>query len=101
MWLLVMFDLPTDSKKAKRAYTLFRKSLLKFGFNKIQFSIYTRHCASLEQAETFANRIMNELPPDGEVRIMSITDKQFERMDIFHGKNRKIPEQPPNQLQLF
>jgi CRISPR-associated protein Cas2 len=101
MWLIVMFYLPTDSKSARRAYSLFRKALLRDGFNKIQFSIYSRHCSSLEQAEAFVNHVMYELPPDGEVRIVSITDKQFERMDIFRGKIRQIPEQPPLQLQLF
>jgi CRISPR-associated protein Cas2 len=101
MWLWVMFDLPMDTKKARKEYTLFRKSLLQAGFNKIQFSIYLRHCSSLEQAESFTAYVINELPPDGEVRIMSITDKQFERMDIFHGKMRKIPEAAPAQLQLF
>lgn len=101
MWLLVMFDLPTDTKKARKEYTLFRKSLLQAGFNKVQFSIYSRHCSSLEQAESFVGNVVKELPPDGEVRIMAITDKQFERMDVFHGKMRKIPEPPPLQLQLF
>ena len=101
MWLLVMFDLPTDTKKARKAYFLFRKSLLQAGFNKVQYSIYSRHCSSLEQAEAFAGNVVKSLPPDGEVRIMSITDKQFERMDVFHGKMRKIPEAPPLQLQLF
>ncbi|MBM3968145.1 MAG: CRISPR-associated endonuclease Cas2 [Planctomycetes bacterium] len=101
MWLLVMFDLPTDTKKARKAYSLFRKSLLRAGFNKMQYSVYSRHCASLEQAESFVANVIKELPPDGEVRVMTITDKQFERMDVFQGKSRKIPEPPPLQLQLF
>ena len=29
MWVIVYFDLPTETKKDKRAYTDFRKSLLK------------------------------------------------------------------------
>ena len=46
MWVIVMFDLPVDTKKAKRQYAQFRKSLLKDGFVKMQFSVYRRHCAS-------------------------------------------------------
>ena len=31
MWLLVLFDLPTETKKDKKAYTDFRKNLQKDG----------------------------------------------------------------------
>ena len=57
--------------------------------------------ASEEQAETFLGRIEKFLPPDGEVRVLTITDKQFERMRIFWGKMRKPPEPAPCQLSLF
>ena len=45
MWILVFFDLPTETQKDKKAYTLFRKNLQKDGFTMFQFSIYVRHCA--------------------------------------------------------
>jgi CRISPR-associated protein Cas2 len=96
-----MFDLPVDSKRARRAYTQFRKRLLKDGFTKMQFSVYARHCASEENADVHVTRIERSVPSDGEVRIITITDKQFERMRIFWGKMRKAPEAPPAQLELF
>lgn len=40
MWILVLFDLPTETKKDKKAYTDFRKNLQKDGFTMFQFSIY-------------------------------------------------------------
>jgi CRISPR-associated protein Cas2 len=101
MWVLVMFDLPTETKAARKAYAKFRKSLLRDGFHRMQFSVYVRHCASQENADVHTNRVRNQLPPDGEVRVMTITDKQMERMDIFLGKKRKQPEKPPLQLMLF
>lgn len=101
MWVLAMFDLPTDTKKARRAYTLFRKHLLQDGFSQMQYSVYARHCASKENAEVHIRRVEQHLPPDGEVRIITITDKQFERMNIFWGKMRKPPEPAPCQLELF
>lgn len=101
MWLVVMFDLPVDSKKARKNYAFFRKHLLAGGFTKMQFSVYIRHCASKENALVHAGRVRQHIPPDGEVRIIAITDKQFERMDIFWGKLRKQPEPPPCQLELF
>lgn len=101
MWVLAMFDLPTDTKKARRNYTQFRKFLLQDGFTQMQYSVYARHCASKENAEVHTERIRRHLPPDGEVRVITITDKQFERMLIFWGKKRRTPEPPPCQLELF
>ena len=48
MWILVLFDLPTETKKDKKAYALFRKQLICDGFTMFQFSIYIRHCPSRE-----------------------------------------------------
>ena len=101
MWVIAMFDLPTDTKRARRNYTVFRKNLLKDGFSMVQYSIYIRHCASEENAKVHDKRVESFLPPDGEVRLLTITDKQFERMRIFLGKMRKPTPQPPRQLELF
>jgi len=101
MWLLTMFDLPTDTKTARKQYALFRKSLLKDGFTMMQYSVYIRHCASAENAEVHETRVQDHLPPDGEVRLLLVTDKQYERMRVFWGKRRKPTEPPPAQLELF
>ncbi len=101
MWVMVMFDLPVDTKKARRQYAYFRKRLLQDGFTKMQFSVYIRHCASEENADAHEQRVAAILPPEGEVRILRITDKQFERMGVYYGKMRKPIEQPPRQLELF
>ena len=101
MWVLAMFDLPVDTKTARRAYTQFRKRLLRDGFTRMQYSVYIRHCASQENAEVHTERVHLGLPPDGEVRVLTITDKQFERMHVFWGKRRKPPEKPMAQLELF
>ena len=46
-------------------------------------------------------RVEANLVSDGEVRMIAITDKQFERMRIFWGKKRKKPEKATSQLELF
>lgn len=101
MWVFAMFDLPTDTKEARRAYTDFRQSLLKDGFAMLQFSVYARHCPSEENALVHAQRVKSWLPPDGEVRVITLTDKQFERMLVFHGKIRKPTEDAPEQITFF
>ena len=101
MWLYVFFDLPTETKKDRKVAGLFRKALLKDGFNMFQFSIYIRHCTSRENAKVHEKRIKRKLPEYGRVGILTITDKQFGMMEIFHG--RKEISVPPShsQLELF
>ena len=101
MWIMAMFDLPTDTKAARKAYTNFRGALLDDGFTMMQFSVYTRHCASEENAEVHEVRVRACLPDDGEVRVIVITDKQFERMKIFRGKTRSATEPAPEQISFF
>ncbi len=101
MWVVVMFDLPVDTRRARREYALFRKFLLSDGFTMMQYSVYIRHCASQENADVHIQRIEHHIPPDGEVRVVVLTDKQFERMRVFWGKRRQQPPEPPRQLELF
>ena len=101
MWIIAMFDLPTGTKQVRRAYTRFRKTLLKDGFAKMQYSVYVRNCASLENVDVHLRRVKAALPDDGEVRILTITEKQYQRMSVFWGKRRKPPEKPCAQLELF
>ena len=101
MWLVAMFDLPTETKRQRKDYAQFRKSLIKDGFAMMQYSVYIRHCASRENADVHTQRTRAALPPDGEVRIICITDKQYERMEIFLGRKRKPTPAAPVQLELF
>jgi len=102
MWILVLFDLPTETEKDKKAYTRFRKELLRDGFTMFQFSIYIRHCASKENKNVHVKRIKSILPEKGHVGILSITDKQFGMMEIFYGKKKEESGfVESHQLELF
>ncbi len=101
MWILVFFDLPTETKKEKKAYTDFRKKLQNDGFTMFQFSIYIRHCASHENADVHKKRVKAILPSAGQVGILTITDKQFGSIDLFIGaKTASLPIEG-QQLELF
>lgn len=101
MWVLVLFDLPTETKKERAAAAKFRKDLIEDGFNMFQFSIYLRHCPSRENAEVHIQRVKRNLPSQGKVGILCITDKQFGSMEIFHGKKEEKAPPPCQQLELF
>lgn len=101
MWILVFFDLPTETKKQKKDYTTFRKKLLDDGFTMFQFSIYLRHCASRENAQVHINRVKKSLPPQGQIGVLCVTDKQFGSMELFVGKKEKEVQTPYQELELF
>ena len=101
MWILVFFDLPTETKKDRKIYNDFRKGLLKDGFSMFQFSIYLRHCISKETAEVHIKRVKRILPPKGHIGIISVTDKQFGNMEIFYGKKEESLPPISQQLELF
>jgi len=101
MWLFVFFDLPVDTRAARRAYAQFRKFLLKDGFLQLQYSVYARVCPSAEAVDVHTRRVESRVPNDGEVRLLCITDNQFGRQRIFWGKHRKQPPKAPQQLEFF
>ena len=101
MWVIVLFDLPTDTKQARKQYTRFRKNLLNDGFGMMQYSVYYQHCASDANASVHSKRVKSALPPEGEIRIVKITDKQFGKIEVYYGKKRKPTEKAPVQLEIF
>ncbi|MBU0473775.1 MAG: CRISPR-associated endonuclease Cas2 [Bacteroidetes bacterium] len=101
MWILVFFDLPTDTKVERKIYSKFRKELIKDGFSMFQFSIYLRHCSSRENRDVHVKRVKNIIPEKGNVGILSITDKQFEMLEIFDGRKKTDGFIEPHQLELF
>ncbi len=101
MWVLVLFDLPTETKKDRKAADIFRKNLQKDGFTMFQFSVYLRHCASVESAHVHIKRVKSFLPDYGNIVLLTITDKQFSQLEIFYGKRPTTPNAPGQQLELF
>ena len=101
MWILVLFDLPTETKKERKSYAEFRKNLIRDGFTMFQFSTYIRHCASYENAIVHIKRVKSFLPEFGKIGIMCITDKQFGDIELYYGKKSKETTAPGQQLELF
>jgi len=101
MWLLVMFDLPVVSKPDRRAASQFRQWLLDEGYEMSQFSIYMRFCVGKEQVDRRLRAIAKARPSKGSVHVLSVTDRQFEQMAVFRGKQRRRGRAAPNQLELF
>src|SRR5258707_14121601 len=101
MWLFALFDLPVDTKDARREYTRFRKVLLREGFVMLQYSVYARYCPDEPSAEAYKKRVRVGLPPAGQVRLLMVTERQFGKQEVFHGEKRGTSEKAAPQLMLF
>ena len=101
MWLFAMFDLPVDKPELRHEYAKFRRALLRQGFTMLQYSVYVRYVASEESDEAYRKKVYEALPSHGQVRLVSVTDRQFEKMEVYVGKKRERVEEPPHQLMLF
>lgn len=101
MWLCVFFDLPVGTAKERKAATRFRLKLLDLGFEMTQYSVYLRSCAGKEQAESYERKIEQAMPSAGKVHILAITDKQYENIRTYRGRNRERSPKNPEQFALF
>lgn len=99
MWLFVFFDLPTKTKRERKKYTDFRRVLLKDGFIMMQFSVYVRICKGDDSVDTHKKRVKEQIPPRGNIRMISITDLQYSKMETLIGE--KAPEEKLQKQQLL
>lgn len=96
-----MFDLPSKTKNERRIYRRFRKVLLGLGFTKIQFSVYVKFAEQKDHCEIFKRRIKKALPRKGNIRIFTLTDKQYQSMEVFENSQQKTNAPPPPDFIVF
>lgn len=101
MWVMVFFDLPVVKKEQQRAANKFRLFLLKDGYIMLQFSVYARVCGSPDSAEKHILRVKKNLPKEGSIRALQVTDKQYSRMEILLGTIPPEEATGSRQLLLF
>lgn len=95
-----MFDLPVVTSADRKEYSRFRNYLLDSGFEMSQFSVYMRLLSSKERVLRYENRIASQLPENGKIQIITITDKQYENIKSFYGCASETLEKK-DQFQLF
>lgn len=98
MRLIVLFDLPMTTKKDVHAYTNFRKFLLKNGFIMMQQSVYSRLVVNGNSAKLMREQIQKNLPPNGLIQLMQITEKQFSDIEYLCGKSKSTVVQTMDRV---
>lgn len=83
-----MFDLPVKTVRDRNEYRKFRKYLLSTGFMMLQKSIYTKIALTQTSANTVIKNVNLNKPPMGVVQILTITEKQYNKMELLVGDLR-------------
>lgn len=98
----MFFDLPVKTKEQRKVATAFRKFLLNDGYHMIQYSLYARVCNGNDAVNKHETRLRNSLPRNGSVRLLIVTEKQYEAIRVLVGK--RVEEEKysaPEQLSFF
>ena len=97
----MLFDIPVMTKPQRRIATQFRKFLLKDGYYMLQYSVYARVCNGLDAVEMHRQRLKKSLPDNGSVRMIVMTEKQYESMDVLVGKFRYEESSPTKTTEIY
>jgi len=87
--MLVFFDLPVKEKAEQKAATRFRNFLIKDGYYMVQYSIYARVCLGYDTVAVHRARLHNNLPDNGSIRLLVITEKQYESIELLLGRYKQ------------
>ncbi len=102
MFVFVFFDLPVKTARDRKVYTLFRKRLMRLGFQGFQNSVYTRDCATHEIANKYTGYVQQIVPGKGHVSILRVTEMQILKMiNIYRNDPPKPTPKPSRQLTLL
>ncbi|MHB1232407.1 MAG: CRISPR-associated endonuclease Cas2 [Burkholderiales bacterium] len=100
MRLLVFFDLPVTTREKRRIYTIFRRFLIQDGYDMIQWSVYGRMVNGADDAEKHLKRLADNLPKEGSIRCLQVSEKQFASMRLLVG-TRNFQEKKINADQML
>ena len=89
MRIIVFFDLPTLTSTDKKNYRQFRKFLIKNGFYMMQESVYCRMAHNQSVEANIKVAIRKNKPPEGLVQVLSVTEKQFQKMEFVTGNKKR------------
>ncbi len=90
MRLLIFFDLPMLTDKNRREYEKFHKYLVRNGFIMMQKSVYSKLVINNVTSAAVKQRIKNNLPPEGIVELLEITENQFSRIEYLVGEEQQL-----------
>lgn len=85
MRVIVFFDLPVVTGEERKAYIQFRRFLLKNGFMMVQESVYCKLALNGSAVNSIIDNVRKNSPDKGLIQILTITEKQYSKMDMIIG----------------
>ena len=101
VWVLLMFDLPVKTREQRRRASKYRHMLLETGFSMVQLSVYSKYLINATGLRSILPQIKSEIPKNGAVRVMRLTDEQWAATYRYYGPIETSNELVPDQLALF
>lgn len=101
MRIIVMFDLPVVKEKDRKIANKFRNFLLDDGYIMMQFSVYSRICKNNDDLQKHVNRLRINTPKNGNVRLIQVTEKQYDNMIMFAGSKEIEEDISVDNLLIF
>lgn len=101
VWCIVMFDLPVLTREQRTCANAFRNHLKDLGLSRVQLSVYCQYMPAMYMTRRTVDAIMRSLPPEGEVRILYVTDTQWAKALRFFNATPSAQEERPLQLTIF
>ena len=86
MRMIIMFDLPSITKKELKIYRKWHKFLLRNGFIMMTESVYSRLLLNKSIAASARSLVKQNLPPQGNVQLLEITERQFSSIEYCLGE---------------
>ena len=83
--VLILYDLSMSEAEDRKEYSKFRKDILKLGCYLVQFSVYAKVIKNEVYYKSFIDKLKKILPEKGEVRVIKLTEKQYEDMIFLNG----------------
>lgn len=100
--ILVLYDLPMVDIEDRKEYTKFRRDILKLGCYLVQFSVYAKVIKNDIYYKAFIDKLKNIMPEKGEVRVVKLTEKQYEDMLFLNGSQNNFEKKiSDNSLVVF
>lgn len=101
MRLMVLFDMPVQTKDELREYRKFRDYIMDDGFMMLQYSVYVRYCPNDSDATKHIDRVLKKQPKYGNVRILKVTENQFSAMIVVAGEKSEQEQCVGSEQLLF
>jgi len=101
MWLMVFFDLPVKTPEQRKSANKFRNFLKSDGYYMLQFSVYVRPARGVDACDKHLARAQSNLPKDGSVRSLIVTERQYANIKLLLGEQEKFEEVGVDQMVLL